>query len=94
MRRSFGGLSSNLNIPVASPTYAAFVDLLSHSTPYDWTPAAPQTLLGTEGNSVFGGSASFGRITSDTTASVWTSAATSNANVVLLGVPFGATPCP
>lgn len=48
---SFGGLSSNLNIPVASPTYAALVDVLSHSTPYDWTPAAPQTLLWTEGNS-------------------------------------------
>jgi len=66
--------------------------VLSHSTPYDWTPAAAQALLWTEGNSFFGGSASFGPITSDTTADVWSS--TGNANVVLVGVPFGAAPCP
>jgi hypothetical protein len=88
------GLYSTLNVPVASPGYAAFVDVLSHSTPYDWTAAAPQTPLWTEGNTVFGASSSFGRVTSDTTATVWNSTATTNANVVLLGVAFGAAPCP
>lgn len=92
---TFGVAGGNASVGAAVPSYgfAAYVDVLSHSAQADWTPTSPQIPLWSDGNIAFGGQSSTALIKTDTNFDSWSTTASAS-NVVLLGVPFVAAPCP